>query len=110
MVAHSARLLKPFFSGCVNNNSQSQPIVPCQSIGEREGFDGSDFAATAALHFNIRLRVAGPPLGARPTKPASWWRSLMSFLGAGATEESIEVALARLIGRHRVAVLAISAP
>lgn len=33
----------------------------------------------------------------RPTKPASLWRSLKSFLGVGATEESIEVALARLI-------------
>ncbi|MFY9513578.1 MAG: nucleotide pyrophosphohydrolase [Rubrivivax sp.] len=33
----------------------------------------------------------------RPTKPASLWRSLKSFLGAGATEESVEVALACLI-------------
>jgi len=33
----------------------------------------------------------------RPTKPASLWRSLKSFLGADATEESVEVALARLI-------------
>jgi NTP pyrophosphatase (non-canonical NTP hydrolase) len=33
----------------------------------------------------------------RPTKPASLWRSLKSFLGAGATEEAVEVALARLI-------------
>ena len=33
----------------------------------------------------------------RPTKPASLWRSLKSFLGAGATEASVEVALARLI-------------
>jgi NTP pyrophosphatase (non-canonical NTP hydrolase) len=33
----------------------------------------------------------------RPTKPASLRRSLKSFLGAGATEESVEVALARLI-------------
>jgi len=33
----------------------------------------------------------------RPTKPASLWRSLKSFLGAGATEESVELALARLI-------------
>lgn len=33
----------------------------------------------------------------RPTKPASLWRSLKSFLGAGATESSVEVALARLI-------------
>jgi NTP pyrophosphatase (non-canonical NTP hydrolase) len=33
----------------------------------------------------------------RPTKPASLWRSLKSFLGAGSTEESVEVALARLI-------------
>jgi hypothetical protein len=35
--------------------------------------------------------------GKRPTKPASLWRSLKSFLGASATEESVEVALARLI-------------
>ena len=33
----------------------------------------------------------------RPTKPASLWRALKSFVGAGATEESVEVALARLI-------------
>jgi D-arabinose 1-dehydrogenase-like Zn-dependent alcohol dehydrogenase len=33
----------------------------------------------------------------RPTKPASLWRSLKSFVGTGATEESVEVALARLI-------------
>jgi len=33
----------------------------------------------------------------RPTKPASLWRSLKSFLGAGATAESVEAALARLI-------------
>ncbi len=33
----------------------------------------------------------------RPTKPASLWRSLKSFLGTGVTEESVEVALARLI-------------
>lgn len=33
----------------------------------------------------------------RPTKPASLWRSLKSFLGVGATEEAAEVALARLI-------------
>jgi NTP pyrophosphatase (non-canonical NTP hydrolase) len=33
----------------------------------------------------------------RPTKPASLWRSLKSFLGVGATEEAVEVALARLI-------------
>lgn len=33
----------------------------------------------------------------RPTRPASLWRSLKSFLGAGATEEAVEVALARLI-------------
>ena len=33
----------------------------------------------------------------RPAKPASLWRSLKSFLGTGATEKSVEVALARLI-------------
>lgn len=33
----------------------------------------------------------------RPTKPASLWRSLKSFLGVGATEEAAEMALARLI-------------
>ena len=33
----------------------------------------------------------------RPTKPASLWRSLKSFLGTGATEEAVEVALARLM-------------
>ncbi len=33
----------------------------------------------------------------RPTKPASLWRMLKSLLGAGVTEESVELALARLI-------------
>lgn len=33
----------------------------------------------------------------RPTKPASLWRSLKSFLGVDVTEESVEMALARLI-------------
>jgi len=33
----------------------------------------------------------------RPTKPTSLWRSLKSFLGVGATEQSVEKALARLI-------------
>lgn len=33
----------------------------------------------------------------RPTKPASLRRSLKSFLGLGATEQAVEVALARLI-------------
>lgn len=33
----------------------------------------------------------------RPTKPASLWRSLKSFLGKGATDEAVEAALARLI-------------
>ncbi|MEI2677667.1 MAG: nucleotide pyrophosphohydrolase [Burkholderiaceae bacterium] len=33
----------------------------------------------------------------RPTKPASLWRSLKSFLGGGAAESSVELALARLI-------------
>lgn len=33
----------------------------------------------------------------RPTKPKSLWRSLKSFLGADATEESVELALAQLI-------------
>ena len=33
----------------------------------------------------------------RPTKPASLWRTLKPFLGTGATEAAVEVALARLI-------------
>lgn len=40
----------------------------------------------------------------RPTKPASLWRSLKSFLGTGATEEAVEVALARLIAEGVVKV------
>ena len=40
----------------------------------------------------------------RPTKPASLWRSLKSFLGVGATEEAVEVALARLIEKGVVKV------
>jgi len=53
----------------------------------------SDSAATIKK-LTDNLRKMG---GKRPTKPASLWRSLKSFLGAGATEESVEVALARLI-------------
>ena len=41
-----------------------------------------------------RLRKMGDK---RPTKPASLWRSLKSFLGVDATSEAVEVALARLI-------------
>ena len=33
----------------------------------------------------------------RPTKPASLWRSLKSFLGKDATDEAVEAALAQLI-------------
>ena len=40
----------------------------------------------------------------RPTKPKSLWRSLKSFLGAGATEEAVEVALAKLIAEGVVKV------
>lgn len=40
----------------------------------------------------------------RPAKPASLWRSLKSFLGIGATEEAVEVALARLIAQGVVKV------
>ncbi len=40
----------------------------------------------------------------RPTKPASLWRSLKSCLGVGATEEAVEVALARLIEKGVVQV------
>ncbi len=40
----------------------------------------------------------------RPTRPASLWRSLKSLLGADATEESVEVALARLIAEGVVKV------
>jgi NTP pyrophosphatase (non-canonical NTP hydrolase) len=40
----------------------------------------------------------------RPTKPASLWRSLKSFLGTGSTEEAVEVALARLIAEGVVKV------
>jgi hypothetical protein len=53
----------------------------------------SDSAATIKK-LTDNLRKMG---GKRPTKPASLWRSLKSFLGAGVTEESVEVALARLI-------------
>ena len=40
----------------------------------------------------------------RPTKPASLWRTLKSFLGAGAAEESVEAALARLLDEGVVKV------
>jgi NTP pyrophosphatase (non-canonical NTP hydrolase) len=53
----------------------------------------SDSAATVKK-LTDNLRKMG---GKRPTKPASLWRSLKSFMGAGATDESVEMALARLI-------------
>ena len=40
----------------------------------------------------------------RPTKPASLGRTLKSFLGVGATQEAVEVALARLIAEDVVKV------
>jgi hypothetical protein len=51
-------------------------------------------AATTIRKLTDSLRKMGDK---RPTKPASLWRSLKSLLGAGATEESVEVALGRLI-------------
>ncbi len=51
-------------------------------------------AAATIRRLTDSLRKMGKK---RPTKPASLWRSLKSFLGADATEESVEVALARLI-------------
>ena len=40
----------------------------------------------------------------RPAKPASLWRSLKSFLGADATEEAVEAALAHLMSHGVVKV------
>jgi NTP pyrophosphatase (non-canonical NTP hydrolase) len=40
----------------------------------------------------------------RPTKPASLWRSLKSFLGKDATDEAVEAALSRLIAEGVVKV------
>ena len=77
--------------------------VPAPSVSSRvpAAADGGAQAApllpdTAATFKRLTdsLRKMGDK---RPTKPASLWRTLKSFLGAGATEESVEVALAHLI-------------
>ena len=52
-----------------------------------------DSAATVQK-LSDSLRKMG---GKRPIKPASLWRSLKSFLGSGATDTSVELALGRLI-------------
>lgn len=59
-----------------------------------------DLAATSK-RLADNLRKMGDK---RPTKPASLWRSLKSFLGKDATEESVEAALARLIAEGVVKV------
>lgn len=60
----------------------------------------SDLAATTK-RLADNLRKMGDK---RPTKPASLWRSLKSFLGKDATEEAVEAALARLIAEGVVKV------
>lgn len=50
--------------------------------------------ATTIKRLADNLRKMGDK---RPTKPASLWRSLKSFLGKDATDEAVEVALGQLI-------------
>jgi NTP pyrophosphatase (non-canonical NTP hydrolase) len=70
------------------------PKVP-DSVGAGTKAAGmSPDAAATIKKLTDSLRKMGDK---RPTKAASLWRSLKSFLGTGATEDSVEMALARLI-------------
>ncbi len=76
--------------------AQAVAVVPpavVKGVAARSAVLVPDSAATLKK-LTDSLRKMGDK---RPTKPASLWRSLKSFLGAGAMEESVEVALARLI-------------
>ena len=70
------------------------PKVPAAVGGGAKAVPLSPDAATTIKKLTDSLRKMGDK---RPTKPASLWRSLKSFLGTGATEASVEIALARLI-------------
>jgi len=73
----------------------AKPANPPASVGSgTKAVAMSPDSAATIKKLTDSLRKMGDK---RPTKPASLWRSLKSFLGAGATEESVEVALARLI-------------
>jgi NTP pyrophosphatase (non-canonical NTP hydrolase) len=73
----------------------AKPARPPASVGsEAKAVDMSPDSAATIKKLTDSLRKMGDK---RPTKPASLRRSLKSFLGAGATEESVEVVLARLI-------------
>jgi NTP pyrophosphatase (non-canonical NTP hydrolase) len=68
--------------------------APVSSGAGVKAASASPDSATTIKKLTDSLRKMGDK---RPTKPASLWRSLKSFLGTDATEESLEVALARLI-------------
>ena len=68
--------------------------VPSLVSGGTKAVPLSPDAATTIKKLTDSLRKMGDK---RPTKPASLWRSLNSFLGTEATEASVEIALARLI-------------
>ena len=86
-----------------NQPAAKKAAVPAPSVaakapslvsGGTKAVPLSPDAAATIKRLTDSLRKMGDT---RPTKPASLWRSLKSFLGAGATEASVEVALARLI-------------
>lgn len=89
---------KPAASPAAKKGAMVAPAVAAKapvSVGvEAKVVAMSPDSAATIKKLTDSLRKMGDK---RPTKPASLWRSLKSFLGAGATEESVEVALARLI-------------
>lgn len=89
---------KPAHPPAVKKAAAAAPSVAAKgpdSVGAGTKAAGmSPDAAATIKKLTESLRKMGDK---RPTKPASLWRSLKSFLGAGATKESVEVALARLI-------------
>lgn len=68
------------------------PVSPNPAIAKTVPSMPSPAATIKRLADN--LRKMGDK---RPTKPASLWRSLKSFLGKDATDEAVEAALAQLI-------------
>ncbi len=89
---------KPAATPPAKKSLVAAPVVAAQALapvgtGTKAVAMSPDSAATIKK-LTESLRKMGDK---RPTKPASLWRSLKSFLGAGAAESSVEVALARLI-------------
>ena len=71
-----------------------KPVPAKKSTAKKVPASVSPDSAVTIDRLTDSLRKMGDK---RPTKAASLWRSLKSFLGAGATEEAVEVALHRLI-------------